>query len=370
MASKYLNDASLKNVHWATCSGFFGRNDIARIEREFLVVLDFELAVRDEHLRRVCASLVLANAVRMPKPHAPGKVAKTSHESIAAAAAAQQKLPGLAAPVTVLGGPVSERANNASLEEIRAKWNANDRRKRMYAGSGNGETSMNTARPRPEKRHSDVEMDMDLDSTQAARRQRRRQEKHGVYLPSVPRASAAVPVARSHAPATSPTSDDDSASSCSSCASSALSAAGSQFPSPMTPTSSPDGNSPYTPPSAYHQPHSRLPVSASFTSSYPQQQQQYGNLKHTQLRFPRVPMPPMPVPTPSSAIATTSVPHHQRTRSIYASSQAPPALPSLGPFPALPLNFEPSSALPGSRPSSATAYSLYPSSYRAPTMAA
>ncbi|KAF9043752.1 hypothetical protein BDZ89DRAFT_1059193 [Hymenopellis radicata] len=47
IASKYLNDTSLKNADWAAYSGFFSRRDIGRIEREFLEVLDFELHVRD-----------------------------------------------------------------------------------------------------------------------------------------------------------------------------------------------------------------------------------------------------------------------------------------------------------------------------------
>ncbi|KAK7019522.1 hypothetical protein R3P38DRAFT_2713529, partial [Favolaschia claudopus] len=47
-ASKYTNDSTLKNVHWALCTGVFGKRDIGRIEREFLAVLDWELGVREE----------------------------------------------------------------------------------------------------------------------------------------------------------------------------------------------------------------------------------------------------------------------------------------------------------------------------------
>ncbi|EJD02161.1 uncharacterized protein FOMMEDRAFT_87447, partial [Fomitiporia mediterranea MF3/22] len=49
-ASKYLNDASLKNAHWALCTGVFGRRDIQRIEREFLEVLDWELGITEADL--------------------------------------------------------------------------------------------------------------------------------------------------------------------------------------------------------------------------------------------------------------------------------------------------------------------------------
>jgi hypothetical protein len=49
-ASKYLNDSSLKNVHWAVCTGVFGKRDIGRIEREFLDVLDFELSLTENDI--------------------------------------------------------------------------------------------------------------------------------------------------------------------------------------------------------------------------------------------------------------------------------------------------------------------------------
>jgi len=50
VASKYLNDSSLKNVHWAVCTGVFGKRDVGRIEREFLDVLDFELSITENDI--------------------------------------------------------------------------------------------------------------------------------------------------------------------------------------------------------------------------------------------------------------------------------------------------------------------------------
>jgi hypothetical protein len=47
VASKYLNDSTLKNVHWALCTGVFGKRDVGRIEREYLEVLNFELGVSE-----------------------------------------------------------------------------------------------------------------------------------------------------------------------------------------------------------------------------------------------------------------------------------------------------------------------------------
>ncbi|KAI0748715.1 hypothetical protein C8Q80DRAFT_1103380 [Daedaleopsis nitida] len=50
LANKYLNDSTLKNVHWALCTGVFGKRDIGRIEREFLDVLDFELSISESDI--------------------------------------------------------------------------------------------------------------------------------------------------------------------------------------------------------------------------------------------------------------------------------------------------------------------------------
>jgi len=50
VSAKYLNDSTLKNVHWALCTGVFGKRDVGRIEREFLDVLNFELGVTEEDI--------------------------------------------------------------------------------------------------------------------------------------------------------------------------------------------------------------------------------------------------------------------------------------------------------------------------------
>lgn len=50
LANKYCNDSTLKNVHWALCTGVFGKRDIGRIEREFLDVLDYELTLHESDL--------------------------------------------------------------------------------------------------------------------------------------------------------------------------------------------------------------------------------------------------------------------------------------------------------------------------------
>ncbi|KAJ6521451.1 hypothetical protein DFH09DRAFT_1047888 [Mycena vulgaris] len=64
-ASKYTNDSTLKNVHWALCTGVFGKRDVGRIEREFLDVLDWELGVGEADLMAHHAGLAFALA---PEP--------------------------------------------------------------------------------------------------------------------------------------------------------------------------------------------------------------------------------------------------------------------------------------------------------------
>jgi len=57
VASKYANDSTLKNIHWAMVSNTFGKRDIGRIEREFIEVLDWDFAVTEADL------LVVHNAI-------------------------------------------------------------------------------------------------------------------------------------------------------------------------------------------------------------------------------------------------------------------------------------------------------------------
>ncbi|KAJ6563679.1 hypothetical protein DFH09DRAFT_984757 [Mycena vulgaris] len=78
-ASKYTNDSTLKNVHWALCTGVFGKRDVGRIEREFLGVLDWELGVGEADLMAHHAGLAFALApepVRVPEPVSVSAAAK------------------------------------------------------------------------------------------------------------------------------------------------------------------------------------------------------------------------------------------------------------------------------------------------------
>ncbi|KAF9065515.1 Golgi CORVET complex core vacuolar protein 8-domain-containing protein [Rhodocollybia butyracea] len=50
IASKYLNDCTLKNVHWALCTGVLGTQDVGLIEREFLDVLEWDLRISEDDI--------------------------------------------------------------------------------------------------------------------------------------------------------------------------------------------------------------------------------------------------------------------------------------------------------------------------------
>jgi hypothetical protein len=67
---QYLNDSTLKNIHWALCTGVFGKRDIGRIEREFLDVLDFQLGVTEgdllSHHDNLSAVAVSSHVHRLP----------------------------------------------------------------------------------------------------------------------------------------------------------------------------------------------------------------------------------------------------------------------------------------------------------------
>jgi hypothetical protein len=58
VASKYTNDSTLKNIHWAMVTNTFGKRDIGRIEREFIEVLDWDLSVSETDLLAVRDALL------------------------------------------------------------------------------------------------------------------------------------------------------------------------------------------------------------------------------------------------------------------------------------------------------------------------
>ena len=71
VASKYTNDSTLKNSHWAIATGLFGKRDVGRVEREFLDVLDWDLAVSESDVLDLHDSIMalypLRRFARAPK---------------------------------------------------------------------------------------------------------------------------------------------------------------------------------------------------------------------------------------------------------------------------------------------------------------
>ncbi|KAJ6459559.1 hypothetical protein C8R45DRAFT_552691 [Mycena sanguinolenta] len=67
LASKYTQDSTLRNVHWALITGVFGKGDIGRVEREFLDVLDWELGVKEKDVMAHYNGLAAAFS-GMPSP--------------------------------------------------------------------------------------------------------------------------------------------------------------------------------------------------------------------------------------------------------------------------------------------------------------
>ncbi|GJE96370.1 hypothetical protein PsYK624_125650 [Phanerochaete sordida] len=78
LANKYCNDSTLKNVHWALCTGVFGKRDIGRIEREFLDVLDYELTIHEGDL--------LSHHDALMSLVAPARFAARTHHTVSAPA--------------------------------------------------------------------------------------------------------------------------------------------------------------------------------------------------------------------------------------------------------------------------------------------
>jgi hypothetical protein len=178
VAAKYLNDASLKNTHWAYSSGVFGRRDVQRIEREFLDVLEFDLSVHEEDLVHVCNQLVEADVIE-----------------------------GLRKPkVDVVH----------SLEAVRRIW---EEKARTAMKLAQHQVKVQT-QVRPEKRQKSDSMDIDVEEERGRYKERRT----GAYA-SVPdpRVSGALSV--------SPTS---SSSSCSSSSASPASSNSPQTPPPSS----------------------------------------------------------------------------------------------------------------------------------------
>ena len=74
---QYLNNSTLKNVHWALCTGVFGKRDVGRIECEYLDIL---LGVSEADLLSHHQGLVDAIMyLPPPSPHFTHHIPTRSH---------------------------------------------------------------------------------------------------------------------------------------------------------------------------------------------------------------------------------------------------------------------------------------------------
>ncbi|KII84152.1 hypothetical protein PLICRDRAFT_372146 [Plicaturopsis crispa FD-325 SS-3] len=95
VASKYLGDFTLKNVHWALCTGVFGKRNVGRIKRDFLDVLDFELGITEadvlSHHDSLSALTMHAHAHRRSHHHHHHHVASSTSSATSSASSSPRK---------------------------------------------------------------------------------------------------------------------------------------------------------------------------------------------------------------------------------------------------------------------------------------
>ncbi|KAJ4489450.1 hypothetical protein C8J55DRAFT_300353 [Lentinula edodes] len=109
VATKFLNDSCIPNMHWAQCSRLFGKHDIGRIEREFLEVLDWDLRLTEEDLLVHYDSLILIDFPEAPDT-TPSSLRHPS-QSIAYARNSEEEADGLC-PSSPLSFPYQRSKSN------------------------------------------------------------------------------------------------------------------------------------------------------------------------------------------------------------------------------------------------------------------
>jgi hypothetical protein len=103
LASKYLNDSTLKNVHWALCTGVFGKRDVGRIERELLDVLDFELGILEDDIlshHDGLSTAALPKHIARHHPHPLASLPALEHASIDSDASSSSSSSSSSSPQT------------------------------------------------------------------------------------------------------------------------------------------------------------------------------------------------------------------------------------------------------------------------------
>ncbi|KAJ7614800.1 hypothetical protein FB45DRAFT_936094, partial [Roridomyces roridus] len=98
-AAKYANDSSLRNIHWAICTGIFGKRDIGRIEAEFLDVMQWRMGVSEAGIMAHREGLLAAIGVRLsvvarPLPLPP----RPQHRHTSSTSSTTSSVPSLSPP--------------------------------------------------------------------------------------------------------------------------------------------------------------------------------------------------------------------------------------------------------------------------------
>jgi len=79
LAAKYTSDSTLRNVHWAMCTGVFGKRDVGRIEREFLQVLSWDLSISEDDILSHHHSILSSHASLLTDTSESALVATSPH---------------------------------------------------------------------------------------------------------------------------------------------------------------------------------------------------------------------------------------------------------------------------------------------------
>ncbi|KAK7052061.1 cyclin N-terminal domain-containing protein [Favolaschia claudopus] len=118
VASKYTQDSTLRNVHWAMVTRVFGQGDIGRIEREFLEVLNWELSVTEADVlahqelldntlplmpatRKSVDEIEVRKSAQVPVPVVPDLEPSSPHSSVGSASPRTPISPSPAIPIDV-----------------------------------------------------------------------------------------------------------------------------------------------------------------------------------------------------------------------------------------------------------------------------
>ena len=133
-------------MHWAVCTGVFGKRDIGRIEREFLDVLDFELSITENDIMGHHDAII--SLVHPPRPH--------SHYI---APVPELVYPSSSSPTSTLAS-ISPRTPSSSVESVVDHHHKSDQalphqaQLKSYAVAAPAQTHVSQPQHREKRSHS------------------------------------------------------------------------------------------------------------------------------------------------------------------------------------------------------------------------